>query len=188
MAAFVMSAVISSVEPSYVAVVAPTASVIVISMPSSSVSTDVARTVKSPLVRVIVAPAANDRVALAFASALIAEVIWALVAAAAISTSTSICPVAPRLAWLISRSWTSSKFCVAEVMKPRLPSNSFLPWKVVVWAIRLIASSDESTWSWLAVSCSSLIAPMLAASVTRPRMSFSRELISPRALSAVAII
>ena len=53
--------------------------------------------------------------------------------------------------------------------------------------MRSMASSDESTCNWLASICSSLRAPLLAASTTRPRMSFSSELTWPRALSAVAM-
>ena len=123
----------------------------------------------------------------AAASGVPALVIWACVAAAEISISTSIWPVAPRLAWLISMSTMSAKFWVAVVMKSKLPSSSFRPWKVVVWAIRLMASKEESICNWLAAICSVLRAPSLAASVTRPRMSFNRAETWPRALSAVAI-
>ncbi len=73
-------------------------------------------------------------------------------------------------------------------MKSMLPSSNRRPWKLVVWAIRLRASSDESTCNWLAVICSSLSAPVLAASVTNPRMSFNSPLTCPNALSAVAMI
>ena len=44
------------------------------------------------------------------------------------------------------------RLAVAEVMKSRLPSSSTWPWKAVVVAIRLRASSDESICNWLAAT------------------------------------
>ena len=108
-------------------------------------------------------------------------------AAAVISTLTASEPAVPRFAWSIFRSVTVAKPVPAVVMKSRLPSSSLRPWNVVIWAMRSMASSDESTCNWLAAICSSVRAPVLAASVTRPRMSFSRLLTWPRPLSAVAM-
>ena len=50
------------------------------------------------------------------------------------------------------------------VVKSRVPSSSLRPWKVVTFAMRSMASSEESTCSWLAAICSSLSTPLLAAS------------------------
>ncbi len=109
----------------------------------------------------------------------------ACVAAAAMFTETEIEPAVPRLAWSICRLLTLEG--TPEVIKSRLPSSNRRPWNCVIWAIRSMASSEESICNWLAAICSSLKAPVLAASVTRPRISLSSELTCPSALSAVAM-
>ncbi len=78
-----------------------------------------------------------------------ALLIVALVAAAEMSTSTAMEPVAPRFAWSICKSVIVGTDA-ASVTKSRLPSSNFRPWKVVVWAMRLMASSEESICNWLA--------------------------------------
>ena len=73
-------------------------------------------------------------------------------------------------------------------LKPRLPFNRFWPWKFVVWAMLLMALSDESICNWLAAIWLLLSDEVLAAWVTRPLMVVNSELIWLKALSAVEII
>ena len=78
-------------------------------------------------------------------------VIWAVVAAAVMSTLTATSGRSRR-GWPGQSSGRSTvlKSVPAVVMKSKLPSSKRRPWNVVVWAMRFKASSDESICNWLA--------------------------------------